>query len=189
MYYLSSGSGAAPPSGGPARWVVESEGKPPVPASITCDGVKAECSCVHAVPCAACHTTTTGGQKYIPPTAVELADCESSDEVRHIEWLRLLVDGDGSSAGMLMSGGLCLAAPSVLETNALTAAATPVGSAGVGRRAQQRVQPKLAARDGLFTAAEELSEVRVTVTSTHVRLARCLAQSFPRPYLFEVEPE
>ena len=56
MYYLSSGSGAAPPSGGPARWVVESEGKPPEPASITCDGVKAECSCVHAVPCAACHS-------------------------------------------------------------------------------------------------------------------------------------
>ena len=186
MYYLSSGSGAGPPSGGPANWVVESEGRSPVPTSITCDGVKAECSCVHAVPCAACHTTTTGGQKYIPPTAVELADCESSDEITHIEWLRLLVDGDGSSAGMLMSGGLCLAAPSVSETTVLKVATTSVGSAGTERRAQQRVQLKLAALDGL--AAEELSEVRVTVTSTHVRLARLPIQVI-FSYIFQVEIE
>jgi hypothetical protein len=175
-----------PPAGGSA-WSATA-GSWPVPQNVTCEGGGGgpACSCVHSVECAACHTTGTGGQVYIPPTQVELAAC--NDEVTHIRWLQLAVVGGGGgservegtpSPVMLMSDGLCLGAPSTV-TGGSGDSGSDVNSALRGahnyRRATRPISPRLSEGVGGEQRQHQshpdaplppLVEVEVTVTATH----------------------
>ena len=155
VYYVAdSHDTAGPPRGGAASWSAEAGALPP-PSNVGCDAAAPLCSCVHAVACAACHPTGTGGQVYIPPTSVELADCVSA--VTHIKWVNLTIapgDVDDSVGGMLMSGGLCLG---VVATQNNTKASTP---------------PPLLHRVSTTLSADapesmEVDAVRVWVTATN----------------------
>lgn len=149
--------GPIPPSGPP--------GPPP------------DCSCVHAVPCVACHSTGAGGQKYYSGTAVQLSDCATAGHTEHMEWQQLAVVGASSSAGMLMSGGLCLEAvptkttPSLPVSSSDGDALAADAAAGVvpalpTRRRVNRREEAFAVREPAM-ALGPLSEVRVTVTATN----------------------
>ena len=143
--------GPTPPSGPP--------GPPP------------NCSCVHAVPCVACHSTGAGGQKYYSGTAVQLSDCATAGHTLHLEWQQLSVLGGSPNAGMLMSGGLCLEAVPTTSTtttsdgDALAADAVVVPPPPMRLRVNRR-QEASAVREPAV-ALGPLSEVRVTVTATN----------------------
>ena len=118
------------------------------------------CQCVHAVGCAACHTTTTGGSAYVPPTSVELYTCEAS--ATHILWSKLILDASGPSskgaAGLLMADGLCLA----VSRNSTKLAKVPAAAA---MAPTQRVQMKPPVSS--VAPAKSVSAVRVVVTATN----------------------
>ena len=43
-----------------------------LPTSVPCTSYKGNCQCIHAVACAACHTTTSGGSEYVVPNVHHL---------------------------------------------------------------------------------------------------------------------
>jgi hypothetical protein len=110
---------------------------------------------------------------YIPPTAVELADCTSQEE--HMTWLQLSVQGGPGSAGMLMSGGLCLGLAGATGDSALAAvglAAPPSGlvAKSTPTPASRLVRPAPPAVGGPSRVSQDLdalTDVRVTVTATN----------------------
>ena len=116
--------------------------------------------CAHASPCAACHDPGT----YIPPAAIELWPCQ--DSVTHIRWNHLSLVGStepGPTKGLLMSNGLCLAAP---QSNTTAPLESDPESALAPLR--QRVQMKtLDTAEIASDAAALVSAIRITVTSTN----------------------
>lgn len=172
IYYVSKpgapSPGGGPPAAGPQNWEVGTMGEAPVPTSITHKNITAQCSCVHAVSCAACHNTGTGDDTYIPPTAVELVSCADED-VSHIKWQQLFVGGGSSNAGMLMTDGLCLDATSPsADASSATTAVNAAASTTMSATTRQRVQLKtLPAADDSTEGSGMVSEVRITVTATN----------------------
>ena len=151
-------------------------GKLPAPGSAKCQGggggpppAGPACSCVHAVACAACHPTGTGGQTYYPGTSVELVSCEGA--ATHMQWLRLEVLGGGTKgAVMLMSDGLCLSLPAAGNGDA----GSPGGTGHTAALSQpppppqqQLVRPSNADHAPGGHPPAPLAEVRVTVTATN----------------------
>lgn len=120
------------------------------------------CECVHAVGCAACHTTTTGGSAYIPPTSVELYTC--TEAATHILWSKLILDAGpspkGATSGLLMADGLCLA----VSQKSTKLANVPAAAAAMAPT--QRVQMKPPALSSI-APAKSVSAVRVVVTGTN----------------------
>jgi hypothetical protein len=135
-------------------WETVGNSVAPPPRSITCQGAgpqpaPANCSCVHAVACAACHSA-----QYFPGTAVELTDCTA--DVTHIRWHQLEMSGNTKGAAMLMSEGLCLGLPAahpVDSTN--TGAVARPNDGGIGDTVHRQA------------ASQPLSAVRVTVSATN----------------------
>ena len=148
----------------PSSWVVGKLGKAPVPTAITPgDAPTKSCSCVHAVPCPSCHNTASGedGPKYFSGTAAELADCSTAASTEHLQWQQLFVSSGSASAGMLMSGGLCLEAPTKTNLTDSAIAALPM-----------LTKPRENPREVAFAkdptrALGPISAVRVTVTATN----------------------
>ena len=128
-------------------------------------GPPPNCSCVHAVPCVACHSTGTGGQKYFSGTAVQLSDCSTAGHTLHMQWQQLSVLGGPQNAGMLMSGGLCLEAVPATSDGGILGGGAILPPPPMRRRVNRR-EEAFAVREAAV-ALGPLSEVRVTVTATN----------------------
>jgi hypothetical protein len=156
--YTSTASGLdGPPV--PSGWQTEGAGVAPPPRSITCQGAgpapgRARCSCVHAVPCAACHS-----DEYFPGTSVELSDCAAG--VTHIRWRWLEISGGDSGAAMLMSEGLCLGLPPA-PAESVDAAGGSVWSGPAAVRPSNALHPTVDR-----APSTPLSSIRVTVSATN----------------------
>jgi hypothetical protein len=177
LYYEAKGSSSVPPAAD--QWKVVGKGMSPPPQSIVCRGMTPppptppgppkSCSCVHAVPCASCHATSSGqnGQKYYAGTAVELTDCAATGSTQHLEWQQLFVGSSNATAGMLMSGGLCLEAATHNSTDNTLVAATDVLLPPMLTKPRVNTRAAAATSDPQPSALGPMSHVRVVVTRTN----------------------
>ena len=157
VYYEATTAGLAGPPQGASGWKAVGNTSAPVPSLVSCaGGAPSSCGCAHAVPCAACHTTTSGTRKWIAPTSVELAPCvKNADD--HILWSQLFTSAGAGKSGIVMSGGLCLAAArgnGTLAQRKKPAARTRLLRSTTTQRAAGAAPPVVKA-------------VRVTVTGTN----------------------
>ena len=123
---------------------------------------------MHAVASASSHHTGTGGDKYYAGTAVELAVCDDTTggHTEYTEWQQLSVIGGTANTGMLMSGGLCLAAPMGMQPSSKRMMSEVVPPPILGPRLNNR-QAATRRHFGAARALGTLTEVRVTVTATN----------------------
>ena len=177
---------------------------------VPCVAYKGQCQCIHAVACAACHTTPTGGEAYAPPTSVELWTCARSNT--HIEWSSLSAGGAGGGGLLMSDGGLCLEAPrpntttiiggggSSRESNAVlsTTATANQASASQGTPEMENQSPRPPARQRVVrrrVAGKERgdggegrreNEVLPPPTVTEIRVTVTATNGIPNAHVNEI---